>query len=79
MGVYVFYRSFHFWLILVVDMVSRSEISKEFGAAQSPTSDALVLAVGYLALAYVLIFGAERLTRWTFNEPSPEITRKESE
>jgi hypothetical protein len=27
-----------------------------------------VFAIGYLVLSYVLVFGAERLTRWAFNE-----------
>jgi hypothetical protein len=68
MGVYVFYRSFNYWLILLADFLA-TDISKEFQEPQSPISDILILSVGYLVLAYVLVFGAERLTRWAFNGP----------
>ena len=31
----------------------------------------LVFSIGYFLLSYILVFGAERLTRLAFNEPSP--------
>lgn len=74
LGVYVFYRSVAHWLILLADIVSRSELSNELDTSPSQTGEILVFAVGNLVLSYVLIFGADRLTRWAFNEPSPDDT-----
>ncbi len=38
----------------------------------------LMMAVGFMGLGFVIIYGAERITRWAFNEPSPySITEDE--
>lgn len=71
LGVYVFYRSVGQWLGLLADRfyeASRSELARDVGNAEARTGYTLVYAVGYLALSYVLVFGAERLTRWAFGE-----------
>jgi hypothetical protein len=74
-GVYAFYRAVIQWLGVVGDFfyqASRSEAARELDVSQSHAGYVAVFAVGLTVLSYVLIFGAERLTRWSFNEPAPD-------
>ena len=71
LGVYAFYHSVGQWLVIIGDRVNsfaKSDLSKEFDKSLLPITPYLVFAIGYLVLSYVLVFGAERLTRWAFNE-----------
>jgi hypothetical protein len=74
LGVWVIYDGFVYLLAVLSEGVShfsRSEVSRSLTAESQPPIDYAFYAVGALAFGFVLISGAERLTRWAFNEPSP--------
>ena len=72
-GVYVFFEGFA-QLIAFVCGVLGLFTRVDFSSDQSERYSKYVLAyvVGYFALSYFLVFGAERLTSWAFHEPSPD-------
>lgn len=80
-GVYVFYRSIAYFLSFLsyrLDLMSRSGLAQELDTSQSHSSYYGVFAAGYFALSYVLVFGAERITRWAFGE-TPEAANGNDE
>jgi len=72
-GLWVFYRGFVDAILFVVDrmeLISRSQVSRELDASQSRAGYYAIFAISQMALAYLLVFGAERLTGWAFKEPA---------
>ncbi len=51
-----------------LDLMSRSGLAQELGTSETHSSYYGVFAAGYFSLSYVLVFGAERITRWAFGE-----------
>jgi hypothetical protein len=72
-GVYVFYRGVTYLLATVADkfdLISRSQISRDLETYQAHDGYYLMMSLGLMGFALVLIYGAERITRWAFSEPS---------
>ena len=77
-GVYVFYRGVSYLLATLadkLDLLSKSQISRDLEIYQAHNGYYLMMSVGFMGLGFLLIYGAERITRWAFNEPSPYLTR----
>jgi hypothetical protein len=74
LGVWIIYDGFVYLLAVLSEGVShfsRSGASRSLTTESTPSIDYTFYAVGALGFGFVLISGAERLTRWAFNEPSP--------
>ena len=74
LGVWIIYDGFVYLLAVLSEGVSRmsqSEVSRSLATESKPPIDYAFYAAGALGFGFVLISGAERLTRWAFNEPSP--------
>ncbi|HEY3391753.1 MAG TPA: hypothetical protein VGK58_03540 [Lacipirellulaceae bacterium] len=74
LGVWAVYDGFIYLMGVLADRLtdfSRSEAVRQFETSPDTTTRYLVYAVGSVALCFILISGAERLTRWAFNEPQP--------
>jgi hypothetical protein len=72
LGVYVIYDAFNFLVGFFARRMVESEIARELGGSKSAPAYYLVYAVCLAASGFILIWGAERLTRWAFNEPAAE-------
>jgi hypothetical protein len=73
-GLWVIYDGFGFLLGVLanrLEQLSPSVVRSLEPSRFSPIYG-LVFAIGSMALGFILIAGAERLTRWAFNETSPE-------
>jgi hypothetical protein len=68
LGLYVVYDGFSYLVGFLARRMVDSRIARELGGGSVP-GYYLVYAVCFLAFGFLLLWGAERLTRWAFNEP----------
>lgn len=74
-GLYVCLRGFAYLLLVLADSLSlltSSDLSREWETARAHRSADMVFAGGYIGLGFILVYGAERITRLAYNEPAPE-------
>jgi hypothetical protein len=78
-GVYVFYRGVSYLLATLADkleLLSRTQISRDLEMYQAHNGYYLMMAIGFMGFGFLLIYGAEGVTRWKFNESSPYSSPK---
>ena len=71
-GVWVIYDGFIYLLTFLANRLSqlaRSDIARELDPPRYSSVFYIVSSLGSIAFGFVLIYGAERITRWAFSEP----------